>query len=243
MQTTIFDSDKIIFLDTETTDASEDARLVQLAYKEPQSGSIVDELFRPPVPISFHAMAVCHITNDMVADKELFSESDEHSKLATMLTDHTLIAHNAPFDIRVLRNEGVETMRSIDTLRIARHMIESESYKLQYLRYSLDLGVEGRAHDAFGDILVLEALYYYLVDLLKVKHALNNDFEVVKKMVELSNTPVLLTTIQFGKHVGKTFEEIARIDHSYLDWLYSSESLKSEHEQNEDLLYTLAEYC
>ncbi len=226
MQTTILDGDKLVFLDTETTDASEDARLVQLAYKSLSDDSIVDELFKPPVPISFHAMAVCHITNEMVDGKPLFEETEYAKSLGDILSDHVLVAHNAPFDIRVLRNEGVETMRSIDTLRIARHVLESESYKLQYLRYSLDLGVEGRAHDAFGDILVLEALYYYLADLVKMKFATSSEFNMIEKMVELSNTPVLLKTLLFGKYRGKTFEELSSIDNSYLNWLYNSENSK-----------------
>ncbi|MDX9971260.1 MAG: 3'-5' exonuclease [Candidatus Gracilibacteria bacterium] len=235
------DGEKVLFLDTETTDNSEDARLVQLAYKNMATKEVVNEFFKPPVAISIDAMSVSHITNKMVSDKPDFLSSDSRKKLIGLLSDHVLVAHNAPFDIRVLKNEGVVVYSSIDTLRVARHLIESESYKLQYLRYLLDIEVNAVAHDAFSDVLVLERLYYHLEDLMKVKFDIQNRFEMLKKMIELSKTPVLIPSLNFGKYRGKTFNEIVRIDRPYLEWLLSSEYSKSEHEQNEDLLYTISE--
>jgi len=233
----------LIFLDTETTDATPDARLVQLAYKSYLSGEVINKLFKPPVSISIMSMSICHITNKMVEDKPGFEISSEKDKLDNILKSSLLVAHNAPFDIQVLRNEGVETMRSIDTLRLSRHLLESDSYKLQYLRYFLDIDIDGRAHDALGDVLVLEQLFFHLKELMGLKYPdLKDDREIFEMMLELSSTPVLLTKFMFGKYRGKTFEEVSSIDSRYLDWLYSSELSKPEHEQNEDLLYTLAEY-
>jgi len=54
-----------IFLDTETTSTGEKDRLCQLAYKT-EDGDIVNELFKPPLPITIDAMCVHHITNEMV---------------------------------------------------------------------------------------------------------------------------------------------------------------------------------
>jgi DNA polymerase-3 subunit epsilon len=60
-----------IFLDTETTGTGPDDRLCQIAFKTGQ-GTIVNELFNPGKPIAIEAMAVHHITNEMVKDKPPF---------------------------------------------------------------------------------------------------------------------------------------------------------------------------
>ncbi len=44
-----------IFLDTETTGTEKEDRLCQLAYKL-ETGEIVNELLKPPLPISIIAM-------------------------------------------------------------------------------------------------------------------------------------------------------------------------------------------
>ena len=233
---------EIIYLDTETTHADEDARLIQLAYKTSSSGEEINEFFKPPIPISFGAMAVHHVTNEMIADKPIFEKSESQKKIANLLTKNILVAHNAKFDIMILENEGVGTGKFIDTLRVARHILDSEKYNLQYLRYSLGLNVEGKAHDAFGDILVLESLFSHLSKVIKEKFSLDSEEEINNKMLELTELPVLLDNINFGKHKGKTFKEVSLIDGGYLMWLFNSESQKSETEQNEDLVYTLKNY-
>ncbi len=233
-----------IFIDTETTDTSEDARLVQLAYKNSDTGEVVDELFKPPVPISVGAMAVHHITNEMVQDKQSFEMSLHREKIRELLRNNILVAHNARFDISILANEGVETEQYIDTLRVSRHVIDSEQYSLQYLRYELGLTIDENvhAHDALGDILVLEKLYYNLSDSMKVKYSLSSDKEVLLKMVELTHLPVLLDEFKFGKYKGERFKDVATEDPGYIQWLYDSETKKPKSEQNEDLVYTLKNY-
>ena len=231
-----------IHLDLETTDLDETARIVQLAYKNTETGETVNEFFKPPVPISFGAMAVHHITNEMTADKPAFEGSGQKEKLVAVLKDNILVAHNALFDIGVLKTEGVVTSKYIDTLRVARHLLKSESYTLQYLRYSLGLNIEGMAHDALGDILVLEALFKKLMALAMEKFSLSSDDLVMEKMMELTQTPVLLDVFTFGKHKGKDFAEVAVSDRGYLEWLYGSETQKPEAEQNANLVYTLRYY-
>ncbi len=235
----------IIFFDTETTDLEPTRRLVQLAYKNAATGATVNEYFKPPVAISFGSMAVHHITNEMVADKPAFVESAARADLIVALAGNVAVAHNAPFDIGVLKNEGVEVGEYIDTCRVARHLIESEQYALQYLRYflRLDVGAAATAHDALGDVLVLEALFGQLKEIAAAKFLLTTDDAVLQKMVELTKTPTLLSSVNFGKYRGKTFAEVAAVDASYLQWLLGSESQKSAAEQNEDLIFTLRHYA
>lgn len=233
---------KIIFLDTETTDIVDGARLVQLAYKVPATGAIVNEYFKPTVPISYGSMAVHHITNEAVENKPAFIGSSHYTELEALLKDNIVVAHNAPFDLGILKAEGLETNNYIDTLRVAKHMLVAEQYKLQYLRYSLHLNVTGTAHDALGDILVLEALFYHLVIVVREKFGCTTDAEVVEKMLMLTREPVLMRAFTFGKYRGQTVEDVSSQDPGYLQWLYGSETTKKPAEQNEELVYTLKHY-
>ena len=235
---------RTLFLDTETTDIAPDARLVQLAYKNGETLEEVNLFFRPPVDISYGSMAVHHITNEMVADKPMFGGSEEQMKLLGLLSETICVAHNAPFDVGILKNEGVEISTYIDTLRVAKHMIVSDSYALQYLRYflKLDTVVEVRAHDAMGDVIVLEALFNHLAGLVKEKFSCENDDDILAKMLELTYEPVPMKHFAFGKYKGKTFEEVCHVDRGYITWLHGSESAKPTSEQNTDLMYTLGLY-
>ncbi|MFA5210974.1 MAG: 3'-5' exonuclease [Patescibacteria group bacterium] len=241
---------KIIFLDTETTDLADNARLVQLAYKVRDDGKNIEELneiFNPEVSISCEAMSVHHITNKMVQNKSTFLASGLKEKIQEILDNNVLIAHNALYDIKILENEGlkVDHDRYIDTCRVAQHLIDSSSYKLQYLRYflNLDLGEkEINPHDAFSDILVLEVLFDNLVQILKEKYNLQNDEEIISRMILLSKTPVLVKNLNFGKYKGLSFEEVFNNDRPYLEWLFNSENSKNKSEQNENLIFTLKKY-
>lgn len=233
---------QLLYFDTETTGLDSSAHLVQLAYKTSKTGQSMSAYFKPPLPVSYGSMAVHHITEKMLMDKPSFEGSEVQAELVALLADHIPVAHNAPFDIQILRNGGVTIGRHVDTLRLARHLVQSEQYSLQYLRYFLNLDTEGVAHDAHGDVLVLEALFKHLEALAKEEFALSTEEEVLAKLLELTQTPVLMRTFGFGKHINKSFEEVCRSDRSYLEWLYGSESKKDKLEQNEDLLYTLNHY-
>ena len=232
----------LIYLDTETTDITAGARLVQLAHKEATGGQLVNEYFKPPVPISFSSMAAHHITNEMVAQKPIFAGSQQQEALKQILQDGILVAHNASFDILVLKNEGVKTRQYIDTLRVSRHLLDSEQYALQYLRYFLGLNIKAQAHDALGDVLVLEGLYQYLVILAAKRFGLKEQNEITQKMLDLTQLPVVLENFNFGKYKGRPIGEVSEVDPGYLQWLYESETQRPLAEQNEDLVYTLKQY-
>ena len=232
----------LIFLDTETTDLGENARLVQLAYKDSVTGDVVREYFKPPVPVSFGAMAVHHITEKMLEGKPVFAGSACQMKLTELLKDRILVAHNAAFDMQVLKNEGVAVGQFIDTVRLSRHLVVSNEYKLQYLRYFLNLEIEGMAHDALGDVAVLEALFGHLFDVAQKKFELASPAEVLAKILELNQTPVLLDKFWFGKYSGRAFKEVITLDRGYMDWLLGMELQKKESERNVELVYTLNFY-
>jgi exodeoxyribonuclease X len=233
---------KLIFFDTETTGNTENDYLVQIAYKN-NSDSFVG-LYKPVIKIPPEASAIHHITNKMVADKPTFKESTDQPIIKKLFEDKNsvVVAHNAPFDLAIIKKEDINPNKFICTLRLARHLdpeAKIGKYNLQFLRYFLDIEIEATAHDALGDVLVLEKLYERLKKKIMEQENLTEE-KAIEKMVEISGHPSLFKYINFGKHNGKEIKEIARIDPGYLEWLLAQ---KIESDQiDEDWIYTLKHY-
>lgn len=236
---------KLIFFDTETTGNTENDFLIQLAYKTAgENSEKFNQLYKAPIKIPPEAMAVHHITNKMVDGKPKFSESPDSKKIKNLFEDENsvVIAHNAPFDLAVIKKEGIEPQHFICTLRLARHLDKEEKidkYNLQYLRYLLDLDVEAVAHDAMGDVLVLEKLFERLKKKIKDEEKLSDD-EIIEKMIEISSHPSLFHTFKFGKYNGQRIADVAKTDKGYLEWLLAQKENSGSLE--EDWIYTLKHY-
>jgi DNA polymerase III epsilon subunit-like protein len=233
---------KLLFLDTETTGNESKDHLCQVAYSI--DGTRKSALFKPPVPISIESMAVHHITPKMVADKPAFKFSFEYDELKKLLHDENviLVAHNAVFDIGMLEKEGLKVPRFICTLRVARHLDAEEkisSYRLQYLRYLLELEVEAIAHDAMGDVLVLEKLFERLLKRMTENTNGIEDLALVE-MMDISSHPSLVKSFKFGKYNGIRLEEVIIKDRGYLEWLLVQKTENGG--DDEDWIYTLKYY-
>src|SRR5690242_18369429 len=115
----------IVFLDTETTGVEATDRLIQVSYKVRETGENDTQLFSPPegVILTLEATSVHHITKKMLADKPFFTNSKMKERLQELFnTDAIMVAHNAMFDIGVLRMEGLEPKKNICTLKVARFL-------------------------------------------------------------------------------------------------------------------------
>jgi len=242
------DMAKYIILDTETTGAGEKDRVIQLGYivlgaKEVE---VHNELCSSEVPIEVGAMEVHNITPDMLEGKPACTELGAYKRLLELNTpENYMIIHNAPFDIGMLEKEGFTlNMKLIDTLRVAKHVYpDSDYHRLQYFRYSLELykdeaveaeklGIELKAHDALGDVLFLKLLLSKLRQAVKEKFPNENE---VEKMVQLTQEPVFITKpMRFGKHKGKTIQELAHEDAGYLRWM-----VENMQNLDEDTKYTI----
>jgi len=232
----------IIFLDTETTGNTEKDFLCQIAYKTDKEN--FSGLYKPPIIIPPEASAVHHITNKAVENKPAFSESADFEKIKKLFEDKNsiLVAHNALFDIMIIGKESIIPNKFICTLRLARHLDPEEKierYNLQYLRYLLDIEIDFPAHDAMGDVLVLEKLYERLKKKL-IERELIDKKEVVDRMIEISSHPSIFKSFKFGKYIGKKIEEILKSDRGYLEWLLN-QKLESG-QPDEDWIYTLKYY-
>ncbi|OGI58167.1 hypothetical protein A3C60_00965 [Candidatus Nomurabacteria bacterium RIFCSPHIGHO2_02_FULL_37_45] len=233
---------RIIFFDTETTGNTEKDFLCQIAYKVDSEN--FTGLYKPLIKIPPEASAVHHITNKMVRDIPSFAESGDLQKIKKLFEDKDsiLVAHNASFDLLMIKKENIEPKKFICTLRLARHLDPEgkiERYNLQYLRYLLEIEIEATAHDALGDVLVLEQLYERLRKKIMEQDSLDEE-KAIEKMIEISSHPSLLRTFNFGKHNGKKMEEVLAIDRGYLEWLLA-EKVKSD-QLDEDWIYTLKHY-
>ncbi len=234
-----------IFFDTETTGNTENDYLCQIAWKKEGEEEMTDGLFLPPVPMSIESMAVCHVTNKMLVGKPPFQGSDLWNEFKKLNDDksNVWIAHNAKFDIGMMKRENIDVTEYIDTLKIARFVDrngELPKYNLQYLRYFYEIEIDAIAHDARGDILVLEAVFQYLAKKVSELTGETGD-DLTKRMITISFEPFLIKTFTFGKYNGKNIADVAHEDPGYLMWLLKQKE-ESASDTEEDWLYTLRYY-
>ncbi len=234
-----------VFFDTETTGNTEKDYLCQIAWKKAGEEEIKSGLFKPPVPMTVDSMAICHITEKMLEDKPPFQGSDLWNEFKELVEDeqNVLIAHNAKFDIGMLKRENIEIPQYIDTLKIARFVDRDgqvPKYNLQYLRYYYGIEIDAIAHDARGDIVVLEAVFQFLAQKVSELTGETGD-ELTKRMINISFEPLLIKIFVFGKYNGRNIADVALEDPSYLTWLLTQKEASGQSTE-EDWIYTLKYY-
>ena len=241
---------KYILFDTETTGNKEEDKIIQLGIMIVHSKDkieVYDEMCLADVPIQIEAMEVHNITPDVIENQPPFDELQGAKKIFELNTEENyLIAHNISFDLDMLKKEGfTNSYTLLDTLRCAKHLLPNlPSHRLQYLRYSLELyktegaeasklGITIKAHDAIGDVLVMKLLLSKLVKLTQEQFPQENP---MKKLAQLTQTPVLIKTFKFGKHKDKEVAQVAKEDSGYLKWMQKNMDL------DEDMVFTLGKY-
>ena len=239
--------DKLLFFDAETTD-TQSKDIMQLAIITEDPNIWLNIFFKPLQEISFGAMAIHNITPEDVKDLDTFEDAklpteglDPEFKGKTLVEylkflseKYVWVAHNSDFDVEVLQKKGIEIPNVICTLKISRNALTTEegrdleSYKLQYLRYYLGLyktedKEHVKAHDALSDVYFLRDLYKYLESNTKLS---------IENMMLITKQPQVMREMSFGKYMGRTFEEIERVDREYLEWLVDSMSDKPDLQWN-----------
>ena len=227
---------KIIILDTETTGSAQSDRICQLSFlvcnEDLEIETIYNDLCTPPIPISFEAMAIHHITPEMIEGTPSCKACHSFIKLCELNhPSNLLVIQNASFDLGMLEKEGFTSqMQLIDTFRILRAYYPNDgtSSSLQYKRYQWglyryeaeqcqQLGITMSAHDALSDVIVLKNLF----EKLSSEHSL-------PKMILACEAPMILEYIPYGKHKGKRFVEIAKESRGDLHYMLKSESLDQD---------------
>lgn len=218
--------DKFLYFDTETTDLIE-KEIIQLAFLT-DDGKEFNMYFKPKGEISFSAMAVHNITPEMLEKEPTFEGAKYNGQnvkdyLIELTKQYIWVAHNAEFDLEVLRKLDIEVPKLICTFKIARDLLsidqkdeyDLQSYSLQFLRYYLGLyknenTKNNTAHDALSDVHFLRDLFQYFQD--------NFDL-TTEKMLNITKAPLIIRNIHHGKHAGKSIREIQAEDPNYLQWI------------------------
>ncbi|KAB7884904.1 3'-5' exonuclease [Poseidonibacter ostreae] len=260
---------KLIIFDTETTGLSEEDKIIQVGAIISELGNNehiekYDELCSTEIPIKIEAMSVHGIRQVDIDNKPLYRDTSFKKTIdALNSNENYLIAHNLDFDLNMLTKEGfINQYKLIDTLQCAKHLYEIgddingykvPNHKLQTFRYMLltqedeekeaeKYGVEIKAHDAIGDVVILKLFLLKLYFRVKEKFNISNSIEIFDKMAELTKLPVEVKIINFGKHNGKTLVEIESIDPGWIDWLHREQQKQKDSNDskfNKDLFYTL----
>jgi exodeoxyribonuclease X len=196
-------------LDTETTGLNPDTdRIVEIATIDWMDGHIGEpwsSLVNPERDIPAQAKAIHHITEHDVEGKPVIGD------LLPSLSGKVDIvaAHFADFDRSFLPSDFAKYW--VCTWKVSlRIWPELESHSNQFLRYHFGLPDPdaGLPHRAAYDAFVTAHLFAE-----ELKH------KTVKEMVAISREPGFLYWCPGQKHKGKTFEEVANIDRSYLTWM------------------------
>lgn len=184
----------VVDVETTGFDPLED-RVVEVAaqrinWATGEAGEMFCTRVNPGRPIPAAASAVHHITDAMVADAPPFAEVLDGLARELVTEGPTLpvlVAHAAPFDAKFLLAETARVARAdagvrssmassllailqdarlACTYRLALHLVDAvESYKLQALRYALELPVRYTGvHGAGEDVAVHRELYLHLLE-------------------------------------------------------------------------------
>ncbi|MBD3800765.1 MAG: 3'-5' exonuclease [Campylobacterales bacterium] len=233
----------LCYLDVETTGVEKKDRICSVGMILGEGGryETLYDLVRPPKKVPPEAMAVHHLTNEMLADAPEFDATSAAKRLEALNTPETLlVGHNLAFDLGMLAKEGITWQGGmIDTLKCVKHLLGSEiaHFSLQYLRYELrlyqreqaladELGIPLSAHHALSDALHTMLLHRYLEEMADTE-----------RLMTLTTQQALVHKLTFGKYGGKFIEDIARRDPAYLEWM-----LRSLSDLDEDLRYSIEYY-
>lgn len=216
-------------IDFETTGLPDDegAEIVEIGSVDLMADTMTIEnprqtLVKPKRPITPKTMAVHHITNDMVTDAPSIGQTI--GMLTAGLSENDLFcAHNIKMERHFFPGGN---RRWICTLKAAQSIWpDFESHSNQAVRYELGIDIpEAQSqpvHRALPDAFVTACI---------LRECLHH--HTVEELVNITKKPTLIKMVRFGKHRGKTFEELAKSDRGYLEWM-------AKQDFDEDVAFTV----
>ena len=239
-----FDTETTGILNDDKWNTLSNWALIQLAYRKLENWTKTDVnlFFNTDTEIEIWAIAVHNIYKKLLVEKsngEYLNDSDRE-KISSVFNEWISVAHNLDFDLDVMDKSNISYWNKlIDTLKVAKVLWSEwvlfnnngkapEYVNLQYLRFFFELyeikdsewNLEiTTAHDAFWDVVVLENVFYSLFEIIKNKLNISDD-EVLEKMQAMTRKEfILIKVMRIWKYRGKTFEEVAKIDRWYLEWI------------------------
>lgn len=229
----------LIFFDIESTGLNVATdRIVEIcAVKVMPNGDkeIKTRRLNPTIPISPEAQAVHGISNEDIKDCPTFKEIAK--SLANWMTGCDFAGYNSiKFDIPLLAEEFLRVdidfdfrKRNLVDVQNIFHKMEQRTLSAAYKFYcQKDLE---NAHSAQADTL---ATYEILMGQLdRYQDTLQNDIKMLAefssrtKLVDYAGRIVLndkdIPVLNFGKHKGKSVEEVFRTEPSYYAWMMNGD--------------------
>lgn len=201
----------LLVADTETTGATPEDKIVEIAWLEVDDNMAVLREFcsriDPQRPISASASGVHGITNEDVADAPTIEEYFTEVPGVHVPDEIVLIGHNIRFDRRYLEpTMPTKIVDTLCTLRLARkYLPDAENHKLTTLSFQYGL-YRGHAHSALDDAKTC-------LDLLRFVVALSG--KTLRELVVEGRDPQWVNTMPFGKHKDVPMRDL---DRSYARW-------------------------
>lgn len=206
--------------DTET--ASLHGGVVELAYISIDGDLNIVEEFRslcnPGRPIEPRASDIHGYKDEDVSFAPTAGEV-----LARFAEPVLFIAHNAPFDARMLKDD-LAIKAKLCTLSLSRQYIKgTDNHKLETLQGALGFSKQV-SHSALGDCRTVVELLRHILPIAGV---------TLETLFERALVPKLLAKMPFGKYAGKSMLKVPK---DYREWLLQQPELEK------DLKFTLEHY-
>lgn len=232
----------IIFFDLETTGTNITRdRIVELSYIKVMPDGKEEcrsRRINPEMPIPAEATAVHHITDEDVRDCPTFRQVSK--ALLSIFEGCDVAGYNSnKFDVPLLMEEfarcglnfEIKGRRFIDVQNIF-HKMEQRTLVAAYKFYCG--GDLENAHSAMADT---RATYEVLMGQLERYDNLQNDVEYLAEFsrsgrnVDLAGRIILndkdVPIFNFGKHKGRTVEDVLRREPSFYDWMMQGDFAKN----------------
>ena len=214
-------------IDLETTGSDRGSEIIEVGIVDVvgeaeawRPSAPVSKLFRPRGDISFHAMAVHHLTPDHFCDDD--PHCDEfalRAMFAELGKADVMVAHSARFERSYVADSATGGLPWICTVRGAKAVWpQAPGHSNQVLRYwrrfRLDPAMADPAHRAGPDAWVTA---HILMDLLKETS--------VEALIAHTSAPRDLAVIPFGKHRRKPWPDVPT---DYLRWMSAQTEMDAD---------------
>ncbi len=253
----------IIVLDTETTGTDDESEIIEFSASFPASeNDSLDDLlnftekYKPNGTVPPEASAVHFITDEDLTDCRPYSEG--YADFYPFFDARQyFVGHNVQFDRRMLKvnhsrivstefSPFEDDSRWICTLKLAKKLFaedpEFKNLTLTFLwfKFKLNVGCSRKItpHSAEDDVYMTYRVLVHLVNTAIERGLIDTNADVGAQVVELSNTPVLYSTMTIGKHKGLPLDEVPQ---NYLEWMIMNMDVLNPEMPNfdVDLAYTV----
>lgn len=240
----------IVSVDTETTGKDANvAEVIEIGISFLTNRWLTyGHLFKPETQeLTPECSAVTNISKKMVKDSPTFSEyiSSEKCHVSLTMNDgQIMLAHNAQYDLMVLRRYGITFKHSLCTLKMAKKLFSDDptvtAFNLPYLRYRFEIldpaDSNLNAHRAPDDAMVTAYLLEYFLSIMIERDIVDPSKPIFPQVDQWVNEPVTLTAMPFGKYKGVPFKDVPV---SYWKWaLDNIDALNSDSEKYDKDLAT-----